>query len=81
MLQEGNSAHSVVKDVGCFQSAVSKCKHKQNVKVMKGKHTGRQRKMSKGQDRNSEQCALKIEKFTAKQMKNKWVKTIFATEL
>ena len=41
LLQQGNPTWRVAKDVGCFQSAVSKiwCKYKQHGNVIKGKHT------------------------------------------
>ena len=73
LLKEGNSTRSVVKDVGCFQSAVSKIwsKYTQNGKVVKGKHTGR----SKRQDRKLKARCLENRQCTRKEMKNKRAET------
>lgn len=83
LLLEGNPAWSVVKDVGCSQSAVSKmlCKYKQNGKVIIGKHMGRPRKTSMRQDRKLKAICLENRKCATKQTDGWKQDSVFVTEL
>lgn len=51
------------------------CKYKLNGKIIRGKDTGRIRRMSKPQDKKLKAIWLNNRKCTANQMKNKWGET------
>ena len=74
LLKEGLSTRIVAKQVGCFQTAISKkwIKFKYTGIHLKEKLIGRPRKTSKRSDRKLKALCLQNHKHTSTVMKTKW---------